>query len=174
VILISTLVLVSCTSSPRFSAVKSKQENRSRNLTRESARSINKSRSYKAPEKLSDFDDLLIKEAQKWLGTPYQYGGIDFNGIDCSAFVQNVMKSVGIDVPRTAAQQYEFSYSLPLSKAKLGDLVFFKEKSKVSHVGIYLGGDKFVHSSTSKGVIYSSLNDSWYQDNFYKVGRVKF
>lgn len=178
-------MISSCTPSPRFysKAAKSNKiiKNHKPNRLGSKKRIINSNKKPQKPiQKKSEasnnygYSDIIINESRKWLGTPYKYGGTSKNGIDCSSFVQNVMKEVGINLPRTAHQQFEFSYPLSLNNAEIGDLVFFRKASKVSHVGIYLGSNKFIHSSSSKGVILSSLDDSWYEENFYKVGRVKY
>ncbi|MDC1067544.1 C40 family peptidase [Candidatus Kapabacteria bacterium] len=180
---ISTLFMVSCSPSPRFSSRISNVEKQKQELTEIPHKLKQTKRNFKTnnikpiakfPKVENNFDYLVFESAKEWLGTPYKWGGDSKNGVDCSAFVKNVMKTVGVDLPRTAINQFEFSSSISLRNAKIGDLVFFRKSNQVSHVGIYLGKNRFIHSSTSKGVIISSLDDSWYQDNFYSVGRVKF
>lgn len=116
----------------------------------------------------------LEQVVASWYGTPYKYGGCDKNGVDCSCFVGNVYKSVyGKTLKRTANDIY--GQCTPISKSKLqeGDLVFFTNSNgKISHVGIYICDETFVHSSTSHGVSFSKLTDSYWSKHFYKGGRV--
>jgi cell wall-associated NlpC family hydrolase len=107
----------------------------------------------------------LLREAGKHIGEPYRYGGMSKRGWDCSGFVWTMYHgSLGIDLPRTADDMFKSGILLPISRARSGDLVFFRiGKKKISHVGIYLRNGKFIHVSKSDGVIVSSLNDSYYR-----------
>ncbi len=114
----------------------------------------------------------LYSFIDEWYGVRYRMGGMSKAGIDCSAFVQKLYSYVfNVNVVRTAASQ--FVSSMPIrekSELKEGDLVFFKIKSsRISHVGVYLQNNKFVHSSSSKGVMISSLDDN-YWSKYYAVG----
>ena len=115
----------------------------------------------------------LYKFIYEWIGTPYSFGGNTKRGIDCSAFAKTVYEKVfNTSILRNSRDI--FSMTDPLSKDELkeGDLVFFKIKSRsISHVGVYLGDDRFAHSS-SGGVKISSLNDLYYRRYFYKGGRI--
>ena len=110
-----------------------------------------------------------------WMGVPHRSGGIDHRGLDCSAFVGLVMRDVyGKAVPRVSkeiAEHIKRKYERQLQE---GDLVFFSfGRGSIDHVGIYLHNNKFVHVSTSKGVIISDLHDSWYYRYFTRAGTVK-
>lgn len=111
-----------------------------------------------------------------WLGTPYRYAGRSLKGIDCSNFVNEVYKSVfGFMAGTNSAEQYARSHRVGKEELKEGDLVFFKiNKKRISHVGIYLGNDRFVHSSRSKGVIVSDLKHPYYKTRFAGAGRLVF
>jgi lipoprotein Spr len=108
-----------------------------------------------------------------WIGTPYRFGGSSKNGIDCSAFTKELYSEVfNLDIRRNSRDI--FSMVSPVSKDELkeGDLVFFKIHShRISHVGIYLGNNRFAHAS-SRGVAISSLDDAYYSRYFYKGGRL--
>jgi lipoprotein Spr len=108
-----------------------------------------------------------------WIGTPYRFGGSSRKGIDCSAFTKELYSEVfNLDIKRSSRDI--FSMVSPVSKDELkeGDLVFFKIHSRrISHIGIYLGNNRFAHAS-SKGVAISSLDDSYYSRYFYKGGRL--
>ncbi len=116
----------------------------------------------------------LYSYIDEWMGTPHRSGGADRRGLDCSAFVGLVMRDVyGKSVPRVSkdiANHIKRKYERQLQE---GDLVFFSfGRREIDHVGIYLHNNKFVHVSTSKGVIISDLHDSWYYKYFTRAGSV--
>jgi len=136
---------------------------------------------YKKFEKLSNVltdKEKVIFEIIRLLGTPYKYGGNTDQGIDCSAFTQQVYKgSLLINLPRTVAQQFKLGKEIDrINKLKFGDLLFFETKRGVypSHVGIYLGADKFAHASLSQGVTISSLKSTYYAKRFVGAKRIDF
>lgn len=115
----------------------------------------------------------LYKFIEEWWGTHYRYGGTGKNGIDCSALTGLLMGTVfAIKLPRTAREQYNESEKISKEDMQEADLVFFNTRGGVSHVGVYLGDGYFVHSSTSNGVMISSLNDPYYEKRFIGGGRV--
>lgn len=110
-----------------------------------------------------------------WYGTPYRLGGNTKNGIDCSAFSQFLFASVyGLSIPRTAREQYNLTSRI-ISRTQLteGDLIFFNTRGGISHVGVYLQNNKFVHASTSGGVMISDIYDEYWAKKFVGVGRLK-
>lgn len=119
----------------------------------------------------------LIVEAASWMGTPYKYGGNTRKGTDCSGMVSSIYKTVyQRDLHRSSADIYEHDCRhISRSALRQGDLVFFCiNKSKTaSHVGIYLKEGRFIHASTSRGVIVSSLDEEYYRKYWLKGGRVK-
>src|ERR1700709_2419163 len=145
-------------------------------------------------EKAPDEQDCLIKEyfsqimgvalsttsnvklfqfVYDWVGTPYHFGGDSRKGIDCSAFTKELYAKVfNLTIKRNSRDI--FSMVSPVRKDELqeGDLVFFKIHSRsISHVGIYLGNNRFAHAS-SKGVAINTLDDGYYSRYFYKGGRL--
>jgi lipoprotein Spr len=115
----------------------------------------------------------LYKFIYEWIGTPYRFGGNTKNGIDCSAFTKAIYDKV-FNTTILRNSRDIFSMTVPLNKEDLkeGDLVFFKIKSKsISHVGVYLGDNRFAHSSTG-GVKISNINEPYYSRYFYKGGRI--
>jgi lipoprotein Spr len=113
----------------------------------------------------------LFKLLDEWMGTRYRLGGTSKDGIDCSAFMQTLFLSLyGITLPRTAREQYDFSRKISRTELKEGDLVFFNTIGGVSHVGMYLQNNKFVHASTG-GVTISDLYDEYWSRKFIGVGR---
>jgi len=116
---------------------------------------------------------LLRKEFAYWQGTPYQLGGNSKNGIDCSAFVKNVYHdSFNLKLPRTTATQVKKGYLVYKDQLQIGDLVFFKTGWNIRHVGIYMGDNKFMHASTSKGVITSSLDNVYWKKKYWQARRI--
>jgi len=98
------------------------------------------------------------------VGAPYQFGGADAAGFDCSGLVLYVHARAGIAVPRTASGQQHAAQPVPLSALAPGDLVFFHIRSRtVDHVGIYVGGGRFVHAPRAGGAVaYGELGASGY------------
>jgi len=117
---------------------------------------------------IDSWDKVLLP----WVGTPYLYGGTTKNGTDCSGFVSSVYKEKeGINIPRTSVDGYKNGKPVNRQDLTIGDLVFFGEKSKVSHVGIYVGEGKFIHASTSLGVTVTPLSDSYWVPRYMGARR---
>lgn len=125
--------------------------------------------------KASAGKQAVIKMAKKMLGVKYRYGGTHPNrGFDCSGLVQYSHKAAGINLPRTTGQQYRASKRVSRKYIKAGDLVFFKTaiSRAVSHVGIYLGNNKFIHApSSGKRVKISSMKENYWRKRFTGAGR---
>jgi len=121
-------------------------------------------------------NDKLLSFMEYWYGTRYQYGGSTRDGIDCSAFAFLLMSSVYSvgALPRTAKEQYVASRRIRRDELQEGDLVFFHTLGKrkaVTHVGVYLRNNKFVHASVS-GVMISDMNDGYYDKHYIGAGRI--
>ena len=117
----------------------------------------------------------LLKKIDEWYGTPYSYGGSSKLGVDCSFFTLDVMQTAfNINLKRTAAEQYDQTTRINWEDLKEGDLIFFKTEgpSRISHVGIYLSNNKFVHASSTNGVTISDLAEPYYQKTLYSMGRL--
>ena len=115
----------------------------------------------------------LYNLIDEWWGTPYRLGGTTQRGIDCSAFVQTLMFGVfSLQLPRTAREQKDMTTWIPMSDLREGDLVFFNTRGSVSHVGVYLHNNKFVHASTSGGVMISDLNETYWSRKLIGAGRL--
>ena len=107
-----------------------------------------------------------------WLGTPYMSGGASKSGTDCSGFVSSVyLEKEGMYIPRTTVDEYKMGKIVSKGDWVIGDLVFFGEKSKVNHVGIYVGNGNFIHASTSRGVMISPLSDAYWEPKYIGARR---
>ena len=115
----------------------------------------------------------VLMTAEQWLGSPYRYGGSSMKGTDCSGFVRSVFQEAGVLLPRTSSEQANAGSRVATSMVQPGDLLFFNTTgSGVSHVGISLGNEGFIHASTSRGVIVSSLQEAYYKNRFLFARRV--
>ena len=121
-------------------------------------------------------DEILSKlyeKYKKWDNTPYKYGGVCLDGVDCSGFVQLVFKNgFKIDLPRNTTEQMKVGRKVALNELKVGDLVFFKTGRTLQHVGVYLGKNKFMHSSTSYGVTISNIKSNYWRRTYITSRRV--
>jgi len=160
---VMAIVLVGCSSTRRLE----------RQLHREVYESLGVKESHK-----DNF--ALYKEVASWLNTPHVEGGLTRSGIDCSGLVYNVYKNVyGKTLERSSASMLKKNCR-KISKQHLreGDLVFFntesKKRSEANHVGIYLKENKFIHTSTSKGIMVNSLDESYFSKTWICGGRVKY
>ncbi len=117
--------------------------------------------------------DRLYQQYREWRGTPYRDGGLSKQGVDCSGFVQiTFARQLGYQLPRSTSQQVLLGRAVSVKQLQVGDLVFFKTGHKVRHVGIYLGDGNFLHASTSRGVIISSLNNAYWRGNYWQARRL--
>ena len=116
----------------------------------------------------------LYKFIYEWIGTPYRFGGNTKKGIDCSAFTKAIYDKVfNTTILRNSRDIFSMVNPLPKDELKEGDLVFFKIKSRsITHIGIYLGDNRFAHASSTRGVVISNLNEPYYSRYFYKGGRI--
>ena len=119
-------------------------------------------------------NQVLLESVDEWYGTRYRMGGTTKSGVDCSAFVQAAIGvAFGISLPRTAREQYKASRRISRTELKEGDLVFFNTRGGVSHVGIYLRNNKFIHASTSQGVTVSDMFEPYYLKRYVGAGRME-
>jgi len=116
----------------------------------------------------------LEEHIEKFLGIPYLWGGNTKEGMDCSAFVKQMYIIYGIDLPRTSTLQSKLGIKIPKQALLPGDLVFFGEadKDSVTHVGIYMGNNKFANSASSYGGKYSDMDEPYFSLKFLFARRV--
>jgi lipoprotein Spr len=116
----------------------------------------------------------MFEFIDEWYGTRYRLGGTTKKGIDCSAFSQFLFAAVyGLNLPRTAREQYSITDKVSRTDLSEGDLLFFNTRGGVSHVGVYLQNNKFVHAASSEGVMISDVFDDYWLRRFIGVGRIK-
>lgn len=115
----------------------------------------------------------IVALAAKYKGVPYKFGGVSTKGFDCSGYVQYVFRQKRAELPRSSDQQVLKGVFLTQKKLKAGDLVFFTTYEQgASHVGIADGKGRFWHVSSSRGVMLSPLNDSYWKPRYYGARRV--
>lgn len=116
----------------------------------------------------------LRKTIDTYVGIPYKYGGVDRRGLDCSGLVYRVFKDLGYDDFVRTSSEVMYSMGTPVSKRKIqpGDLVFFKKRGKINHVGIYMGNREFAHSSSTIGVSYTTLDNEYFKNKFVGARRL--
>lgn len=116
----------------------------------------------------------ITRIATDMVGVPYRYGGTSpSEGFDCSGLVFYSYSHAGLAVPRTSVELFKAAEKIPLEQATEGDLVFFQDQRKLSHVGIYLGENLFVHAPSSGSTVrVSNLEGSYYQRHLVGVGRL--
>ncbi len=115
-----------------------------------------------------------VVQAVEQLGTPYRWGGESADhGFDCSGLTQHAFKAASIELPRTSAEQYHATSRIERGSLRPGDLVFFKLNGKgIDHVGIYVGGDRFIHApSKGKTVSFASLDNAYWSRKYIGAGR---
>ncbi len=140
----------------------------------EPARHINRLRRFAGTivSRSSAIATSLTRSAMRFMGTPYVFGGTRATGFDCSGYVQHVFAMLGMSLPRTADAQFDAGRHIAAAMLP-GDLVFFHTYAPgVSHVGIYLGGNRFIHSSSSHGVAISSLNNRYWAPRYLGAKRI--
>ena len=125
-----------------------------------------------AQAQIDELTGKLLNYAQSYLGTRYIFGGTSPNGFDCSGFTQYCYRLIGININRTAQDQWKNGVQVSKDALRPGDLVYFANtyysSQTITHVGIYMGDGKFIHAANSqKGVIISSLSESYYSSRFY-------
>jgi len=117
----------------------------------------------------------LYNFIDEWYGTPYKYGGNNKNGIDCSDFTSTLYNEVyEKNLKGSSSAIFNECKIVSINNLVEGDLVFFKiESDNISHIGVYLQNNKFVHATVKKGVMIDDLDEPYYKKYFYKAGRIK-
>lgn len=172
VVLATSVFVVSCGSSK---SATNKKSNTKTVAKSENLRKLDSKFDGNVSRSISD----ILKDAEKYIGTPYKFGGNTPSGFDCSGFTVKVFEENDFNLPRRSSDQAEAGKNIDIKDVKPGDLLFFATAggSRVSHVGIVhdIGPDgevKFIHASTSKGVMISSLNEKYWNKAYLHAQRV--
>lgn len=157
-------ILISCSSSKSVTKNKNTSTKSTKSYSKQLGINLNGSENPELIETISD-----------WLGTPHKMGGYSKKGVDCSGLANIIYKDVyKKSLNRSSADIYKQCTKIDKANLIEGDLVFFKiKKKKISHVGIYIKDNKFVHATIAKGVIISDLNEEYYKKYFVSGGRIK-
>jgi cell wall-associated NlpC family hydrolase len=118
----------------------------------------------------------IVQVAMAYKGSRYSRGGMTSRGFDCSGFVKFLYKSKGISLPHSSSAQFGCGQSISRSELQPGDVVFFAGTYRpgISHVGLYIGDNKFIHASTSRGgVRVDDLSSAYYSSKFAGAKRIK-
>ncbi|MBS7334285.1 MAG: C40 family peptidase [Weeksellaceae bacterium] len=181
-----SLIVVSCGSSTKVTSYRKTANkvyskiNSANKYPSKGKSSSSSSTVYRSTNKTYTSKDTnnVISTAKSFLGVPYKYGGTTRSGFDCSGLVFVSFDKVDLKLPRVSSQQAQEGREIKISEAREGDLVFFNTSgNSISHVGIIesiekSGEIKFIHSSTSKGVIISSMDENYWKTRFVKAVRL--
>lgn len=116
--------------------------------------------------------EMVIEYAKTLIGAPYAFGGQSPAGFDCSGYVQYVFNNFGVDLPRTASEQFHRGTKVNSGEARPGDIVAFASGGVINHSGIYLGGGSFISSTSSHGVDIAPVFGSYWANHFYGFSRI--
>lgn len=158
-IVISAVIAAGCASTPRAPSVPAESPS---GVVRES-------------QPAASEGQQVVRVAAGLIGSPYKYGGADpRHGFDCSGLVFYSFDQLGIEVPRTAADQRHAAKPVTRDELRPGDLVFFRSSGRrVDHVGIYVGDGRFIHAPSKGAVVtYAYLDDPYYRSHFVSAGRL--
>jgi len=115
----------------------------------------------------------LLTAFHHWEGTPYRYGGNNRHGIDCSGFAQAIYRQAfGINVPRSTKFLSRLHHRVFFGHLRAGDLILFRINRRTLHAGIYIGHGQFIHASKTRGVMLSSLHNSYWRETYFRAVRV--
>lgn len=124
------------------------------------------------PAPVKSTADQAVSIALRQIGVPYRYGGSTPRGFDCSGLVHYSYSRAGKHVPRTTATLWDNTQPVAVDQIRRGDILFFRISGKMSHVGMYIGGGKFVHApSSGKTVSVASLRSDFYSEALIRAGR---
>lgn len=177
------IVLASCSSNKRVVTSKSPSSKSKTYTTKKTIPSNNDNGEITPSNDVvvvsTSVTNKIIRKALSYKGTKYKYGGTSKSGMDCSGLMFTSFKSGNIVLPRTSIAQSKKGVKVSKAKAQKGDLIFFKTRGKrsINHVGLVVSVDyrdvKFIHSSSSRGVMISSLREGYWSNAFSQIRRIK-
>lgn len=176
-IVISSTFLFSCGSSKKVTSYKKTNYHKTYSNNSKNSSSVNY-HSKNSNVSVSKDVNRLLRTAKSYMGTPYKFGGTTNTGLDCSGLVYLSFMDVNIEMPRVSRDQANSGRSIDIENVRIGDLIFFNTSgNSISHVGIVEsinnnGTINFIHSSTSKGVMISSLDENYWKIRFVKATRL--
>lgn len=163
--------------SPKKNTPKTKKYVSNKVLKNKPKRTVKKSNTLSKKSTIT-ISDKVINNAFSFEGTKYRYGGTTSKGMDCSGLIYTSFNLANISLPRTSSEQSKKGTRVAITKVKKGDLLFFKtgKQNKISHVGLVVNANpkniEFIHTSSSKGVVVSSLNETYWSKAFSIAKRV--
>jgi lipoprotein Spr len=166
------LILISCVSQPRYTS--QPVERKSHPPLKEKGESKKETEPFWGKSKTKIDQAKMARIIESYLGTRYKKGGASKKGMDCSGFVMKVYKEyAGLNLPHDSKKLFKLVRKVDKGEVGYGDLVFFSDYGFLpSHVGIYIGEGKFVHSTKGYGVIVSSLNGERYRKGYIGARRL--
>lgn len=178
-IILTALTIASCSTNKQIGKQKTQKsihkESKGKFRTPEQNKLVNHTNKPNKPisKKKTCAKHKLEKHFKKYKAVPYKYGGTSIKGFDCSGFVQFTYKSLfNINLPRTTWHMLKEGVSISKKKLQVGDLVLFKTSKHYRHVGIFMGDNLFIHVSTKKGLMKSSLNNPYWIKHYLTSRRV--
>jgi lipoprotein Spr len=170
-LMLITLVM-GCTSSKRYTRPSYREQIKTK--TKRYKDKKHRARKKQRSVKEAILERKLKRVVKSYLGVKYHFGGTSRRGMDCSGFVWRVFQDLGRkNFPRTSSAQLTRLGRRVLKKnARPGDLIFFRNRNRVDHVGIYMGNKEFAHASRGQGVIYTSVYDDYFRKRFFCIRRI--
>lgn len=149
------------------------QESKTTKTTKNGKKSSAVQVSYSPAPHKREVKSRILQQYDTWKGVRYRLGGDSKRGIDCSAFVRRTfLEQFGLELPRSTYEQQGVGKHIARDGLRTGDLVLFKTSATERHIGIYIGNNQFVHASTRKGVIISSLDNPYWKPRYRGARRI--
>lgn len=163
------LLFLGCSSGPRSYYSRTKGDY----VNVEAPSSSSSTEAQQASNAKSGINNDLVKNAEAYLGVPYKWAGTSKKGMDCSGFILTVFnETYNLKLPHSSKALKKMGSSVDKDELKLGDIVLFGNFLGIHHAGIYVSDGRFIHSATSKGVMYSMLSESYYAKRYKGARRV--
>ena len=180
ILLIALTCLSSCKSSKRTSKSKVVTKKERKSSVKKKADTRESNDAPYAVNNTATIEEKIIDYAKSFEGVKYRWGGTTESGMDCSGLVFESFKNYGIYLPRISRDMAKKGIKIALKESEVGDLLFFKtgksKRNAINHVGLVVeasnGKIKFIHSTTRKGVIVSSISETYWNTTFFEARRI--